>query len=153
MKFSHSHAQICLLAGRILLGALFFLAGFQKLMGGVGSLSATIDSVTGLPLPGVLAVAVIAVELIGGGLLIIGFHTRKAAVSLVLFTLLTIVFFHPGWSDQSQMTMMMKNLAVIGGLLAYVGAGAGNLSLDSKLRGAASTHNIEDPSPQSMEAN
>ena len=138
LHLSHTNAQWSLLIGRVLIGALFLMAGVQKLMGGTEGLGGYIAS--GMPfIPAgmltVVAILVIAIEIVGGALLILGYFTRKAACGLTLFTLIATVFFHPGWSQPDQMTMMLKNLAIVGGLLAYGAVGPGSLSLDTKVRG------------------
>ena len=134
LHLTQDHAQWSLLIGRILIGLIFVLAGFQKLMGGIGPLADTIGGVAGLPFPALFAVLTIIIELGVGILFVVGLHTRKSALILILFTLIVTFFFHPGWSDPEHMIPMMKNIGLIGGLLAFGAVGAGALSLDTKMR-------------------
>ena len=123
------------LAGRLLIAALFLPAGISKIAGFAGTVG-YIGSV-GLPLPALGAVLAIAVEVLGGLALILGYQTRIAAVVLALFTLVASFFFHAYWSvpaEQAfvQQLMFFKNIAVVGGLFILAAQGAGAWSLDGK---------------------
>ena len=78
--------------------------------------------------------AVIAVEILGGLAVILGWHTRAAAFLLAGFSLLSAVLFHANFGDQMQMIMFMKNLALAGGFLMIVSHGAGPWSIDNRNR-------------------
>ena len=123
------------LIGRVLLAALFVPAGFGKLMGFAGTVG-YISSV-GAPLPQVAAVIAIVVELGLGLLLLVGFKTRVSAIVLAIFTVAAAVMFHNYWgmpADKAFVNQLMffKNIAVTGGLLAFVAFGAGRFSIDKK---------------------
>lgn len=123
------------LVGRVLLALLFVPAGFSKLMGFGGTVG-YISSV-GAPLPQVAAVIAIVVELGLGLMLLVGFKTRLAAVVLAVFTVAASVLFHNYWSmpaDKAFVNQLMffKNIAISGGLLAFVAFGAGRFSIDRK---------------------
>jgi len=64
-----------------------------------------------------------------------GWRTRWAAGAWAVFTLVAGVIFHNNCSDQMQMIMFLKNLAISGGLLLLVVHGAGSLSLDQRFMG------------------
>ncbi|MCU0820586.1 MAG: DoxX family protein, partial [Beijerinckiaceae bacterium] len=76
---------------------------------------------------------VIITELGFGLALLAGFKTRYAALALAGFTLIATFLFHFNLSDQTQTLFFFKNLAITGGLMAIVGAGAGAFSVDGKL--------------------
>ncbi|PKO31696.1 MAG: DoxX family protein [Betaproteobacteria bacterium HGW-Betaproteobacteria-9] len=123
------------LLSRLLLAALFLPAGIGKITGFAGTVG-YIASV-GLPMPTVAAVVAIAVEVLGGLALIVGFGTRWAAVALALFTLGASFFFHNYWALPAEQQFMqqllfMKNVGVTGGLLALAAFGAGAFSLDAR---------------------
>lgn len=123
------------LAGRLLIAALFLPAGISKITGFAGTVG-YIGSV-GLPLPAVGAVLAIAVEVLGGLALIVGYQTRLAALVLALFTLVASFFFHAYWSVPAEQAFMQqllffKNIAVVGGLFVLAAHGAGAWSLDGK---------------------
>jgi putative oxidoreductase len=128
-----------LLVARILLALMFLLSGFGKLAGLEGT--AGYIASKGLPMPMVLAAGAGVLELVAGVLLVIGWQARWAALALAAFTLLASVLFHNYWAMPAEQQMMqklmfLKNLAVIGGLLAIFGFGAGGLSLDARRRAA-----------------
>ena|SRR2546421_946112 len=118
---------------RILLAALFLVSGFNKISNVAGTTGYL--GKLGLPSPGILVWAVIATELLGGLLLVIGWRTRWVAVGMAIFTLLTAVFGHAFWNFEGQqasmqMTQFLKNLAIIGGFLMLWAGGPGRLSVD-----------------------
>ena len=123
------------LLARLLLAALFLPAGISKISGFAGT-AGYIGSV-GLPMPELGAAIAIAVEVLGGIALIIGFGTRWAALALAVFTLVASFFFHAYWAlpaeqQMMQQLMFMKNIGVVGGLLALAAFGAGAFSLDAR---------------------
>ena len=121
------------LVGRILLGIVFIPAGFGKIGGFTGT--AGYIASKGLPLPEVGAALAIAVEILAGIAIVVGWKTRWAALALAVFTLGATVFFHAFWAvpPEQQMTqqlMFMKNIGIVGGLLAFYAFGAGRISID-----------------------
>lgn len=133
----HSIAHPFALLGRILLAWLFIPAGFGKIAGFSGAVGYAASA--GLPLPEVGVAVGLLIELVGGILLLIGFMTRPAALALALFTLVASFIFHAYWSLPAEQTMMQqllfnKNIAVVGGLLAFAAFGAGAWSVDGKNR-------------------
>ena len=118
-------------AGRILISLIFVTSGFNKLVNFAGT-SAYMESAG---VPGMLLPLVIAVELLGGLAVILGWHTRVAAFLLAGFSLLSAALFHANFGDQMQMIMFMKNLALAGGFLMIVALGAGAFSLDNRRAG------------------
>jgi putative oxidoreductase len=121
------------LVGRILLGSIFVLSGFQKLMG----FSGLVASITGkgLPLPEVLAVLTIAIELGAGLLLVVGWKARWAALLIFLFIIPVSLTFHNFWTMEGAQAAMnkvqfLKNVAIMGGMLMVAAFGPGRYSLD-----------------------
>ncbi|WP_395019339.1 DoxX family protein, partial [Dongia sp.] len=82
--------------------------------------------------PALAIAAAIAIELGGGLLLVIGYKTRWVAAAMALFSVVAALFFHRDFADQMQMINFQKNLAIAGGLLAFVYFGAGPLSVDNR---------------------
>ena len=117
------------LAGRILLSAMFFMAGLSK----IGAYAGTQGYMESQGVPGFLLPLVIGVEVIAPVLLVIGWQTRYAAIALAGFAAATAFMFHLNFADQIESIMFMKNIAITGGLLLLATHGAGELSLDSKL--------------------
>ena len=123
------------LAGRVLLALVFLLSGIGKLRGFDGTM-AYISSV-GLPLAGVLAALALALEIVAGVALILGYRTRWAALALAAFTLVAAFLFHNFWSmpeeaQVMQQIMFLKNLAIAGGLLMVAAYGPGAWSVDRR---------------------
>jgi putative oxidoreductase len=118
------------LVGRVLLAQIFLIAGLQK----IGAYAATQGYMEAMGVPGVLLPLVIAAEVGGALALILGWQTRLAAAGLAAFSVATGVVFHFDLADQMQTIMLMKNLAIAGGLIVVAGLGAGSLSLDARLR-------------------
>ena len=91
----------------------------------------------GLPMPQVLLVATIVIELIGGLMLLIGWQAKLAAAAIFLFLIPATLVFHAFWTVnpadamllQNQMNHFMKNLAIMGGMLYVVAYGSGPFSL------------------------
>jgi len=123
------------LVGRMLLASMFVYAGFTK----IGSFDGTAGYIAsvGLPLPKLLTTLAIIVEVVGGLALVIGFKARFAALVLAGFTLVASYFFHNFWAmpaDQQMvnMLMLMKNIAVTGGMLMVFAFGPGAWSADGR---------------------
>jgi putative oxidoreductase len=127
------------LIGRLLMAAIFIMAGLSKVTGFSGT-AGYIASV-GLPMPEALTAATIVLEVVGGVALVVGYRLRLFAVLLAGFTLLAGLFFHNFWAmpaevQHIQQIMFMKNLSIAGGLLIIAALGGGSLSLDEKLKQA-----------------
>src|SRR5262245_8415136 len=115
------------LAGRILIAAIFVLSGASKIAGYAG----TQAYMQARGVPGALLPLVIATELGGGLLVVLGLWTRFAAFALAGFSILSALLFHANLADKVQQIMLMKNFAMAGGFLFLVAHGAGALSLDA----------------------
>lgn len=116
------------LIGRVLLASLFVLAGVNKLGAAEGTIGYIASA--GLPLAGPIFYATVALEIIGGLMLAVGFKARTAATALGLFSIAAAVFFHADFADQNQVTAFLKNLAIAGGMFFVAAFGPGRLSLD-----------------------
>lgn len=124
-----------LLAARVLLMILFVLFGWQKLAGFSGTVAYMAS--TGSPSPELSAVIAVAVELVGGALIAIGFYTRPLALLFAAYTLATALIGHRYWQLQGMdqyvaMINFYKNISIIGGLLLLAVTGPGRYSLDRK---------------------
>ena len=117
-----------LLVGRVLIAVLFLVAGWGKLTGFAGTVGYVASG--GFPMPEVFAVLTIIIELGGGLMLLLGFHSRIAAKALIVFTVIATAVYHNVFVDATQQVMLLKNLAIIGGLLYVTAFGPGCLSLN-----------------------
>ena len=116
-------------AGRILIALMFVTSGFSKISG----YAATQGYMEAMGVPGALLPLVIAVDLLGGLAVMLGWHTRIAAFLLAGFTLLSALLFHANFGDQMQMIMFMKNISIAGGFLMIVSLGGGAYALDNRM--------------------
>lgn len=131
-SWAAGHTDVALLALRVATGAVFFMHGWQKLQGGVEGVTGFLTSL-GFPIPGILAVVLIATEVLGGAALILGAWTRLAAkltgiVALVAFLAVHITrgfFVNTGGYE-----FVMVLLA---GCIAIFILGPGRWSVDRKL--------------------
>lgn len=123
------------LFGRVLIALLFIPAGWGKLVGFAGVTGYI--AAKGVPLPEVAGALAIAFELGCGLLLLFGYKARWAALALAVFTLVITPIFHNYWGVppaqlSAQRLNFYKNLAIVGGLLAFAAFGAGGWSLDGR---------------------
>ena len=114
--------------GRLLLALIFVVSGLNKLSGYAG----TQAYMQAMGVPGALLPVVIALEILGGLAIILGWKTKVVAFLLAGFSLVTALIFHSNFADQMQMIMFMKNVAIAGGFLMLVAQGAGAYSLDNR---------------------
>ena len=113
--------------GRLLLSMIFIFSGFTKITG----YAATQGYMEAMGVPGMLLPLVIAVELLGGIAILLGFKARLVAILMVGFSIVSALIFHQFWIDESQMNPFMKNIAMAGGFLMIFAHGAGAYSIDN----------------------
>ncbi|MDP1539439.1 MAG: DoxX family protein [Moraxellaceae bacterium] len=113
------------LAARVMLSFIFIMAGYSK----IGGYEGTQGYMEAMGVPGAMLPLVILLELGGGLALLIGLQTRLMAAALAGFCVISGVLFHGG-EDQMQQILLMKNIAIAGGLLALVRTGAGRFGVD-----------------------
>jgi putative oxidoreductase len=123
--------------GRILLALIFVRAGISKL-GTVASTSAYMAS-HGIPYANILVWGAIALELVGGLMLLSGFLARLVAFLLFFYVLTLAVKFHPYWAmtgeaTRTQGSAFFEHLAIMGGMLYVMAFGAGPYSIDALIR-------------------
>jgi putative oxidoreductase len=118
------------LISRVLLSALFLVAGFGKALAPAGTIAYI--TAAGLPLPLLSYAAALVIELGGGALLLLGYRTRLAASVLGVFSIVSALVFHRAIGDPVQLMNFLKNLAIAGGMLQVALSGAGLYSLDRR---------------------
>ena len=82
--------------------------------------------------PGNLLPLVIALEVLGGAAILVGWQTRIAAVLFAGFSVVSAAIFHSDFSDQNQMIHFLKNVSIAVGFLFLIVHGAGTYSMDSR---------------------
>ena len=119
---------------RALVALIFILSGLRKL----AAFSATLQmiSTVGFPTPALFLLGAVVLEVGGGLALLVGYKTRWAALALIIFLIPATLVFHVAYlgdqaQGQQQMVEVLKNLAIMGGLLRLFIDGAGAFSLDA----------------------
>ena len=130
------------LLGRVLISAVFVIFGFLQFTNiGTYIANPTVVKVAamtgGILTPAVIAYLVAAIDLFGGLLILVGYRTKWAAVVLIGFIVLTVLFAHNFWTMEgaargANQAHFYKNLGLIGGLLFLILLGSGRLSLDHR---------------------
>lgn len=116
------------LVGRILIALIFIIAGAGKLMDPAG----TAGYMQSAGVPTIFLWPTIALELLGGIAIVIGFQTRIVSYLLAFFCVAAAVLFHMDFSNQMQQILFLKNLAIAGGFLLLASSGATALSIDKR---------------------
>lgn len=119
-----------MLVARILLSSLFLHAGIRK----VFTFSATQEYMSrhGMKMTGLFALLAIFVEVAGGLSVLVGWYPRLGAAALFLFLIPATAVFHRDFESYAQVVQFSKNVAIMGGLLAVVAAGAGEFTVRRK---------------------
>ncbi len=117
-------------SGRMLLAAMFFVTGFDKLINFNAESVQLFNYDVGDP--SVVLGFSLLIELAGAVLLALGYKTRRVALGLSIYlglvSLLAIAYFPPAFSK----LFFIANVGVVGGLLALIANGAGPISLDAR---------------------
>jgi putative oxidoreductase len=132
--------------GRILFAVMFLYTGATKLLGiqptadfiaakfTIPALltpyTAQLESLTGMPTPQMLAIAVGAFEIICGLMIALNLGTRFFAILLIIFVGAATFYFHDFWNQappENAKSLMdaLKNLSIIGALFIIAGYGRG----------------------------
>jgi putative oxidoreductase len=135
--------DFALLLGRIAIAVLFVPGGLSKLFN-FGRFAASMAGKTlpfaiPLPWPELMAIAAVAIEVLGPLLVLIGFQTRRVALLMIAFTLMATLTTHKYWEMEGQprrenASNFYKNVGLMGGFLFLYASGAGLISLDGRRR-------------------
>jgi putative oxidoreductase len=116
------------LVGRLFYSSLYLLYGYLKITGFAGTTGYMAKQ--GLPAPAVFAALAVIIELGGGALMLLGYKTRLVALGLGIYVAVAALIAHTHFADGNQLSHFMKDMAIIGGSLAFVASGAGAFSMD-----------------------
>ena len=119
-----------LLIGRILICFIFLYSGINKIL----HFSANLPSLTahGIPYVKVALVVAIVIEVGGALMLILGYQARLFSLAIFIYLAIVSFLYHIDFSNQQQTVQLLKNLAIMGGLLYIAACGTGRISVNKK---------------------
>ena len=115
------------LTGRIFLAMIFLASAFGKITNFDGT--TRYMAAGGMAGTTFFCVAAITVEILGGVALVLGFYAKAGAAGLLLYMVPVTLIFH---LEPEQRIQLLKNIAIMGGLLQVLAFGPGRISLDHK---------------------
>ena len=121
------------LIGRILFSLIFIMAA----MGHFSAMGVGYASSQGVPMASVLVPLSGVLAVLGGLSIALGYKAKWGAWLIVIFLIPVTFMMHAFWKITDQMTMQMqmsifmKNLAMLGGALLITYFGAGPMSIDA----------------------
>ncbi|MBE0693576.1 MAG: DoxX family protein [Aquamicrobium sp.] len=119
--------DVVLLVGRFLLALMFLISGVPMLFA-PGGFAGFMGSI-GMPAPLLVTWLVIALKVLGGIAIVVGFQTRWVSYAFAAFCVATAFIGH---SAPEEATVFWKNIAVAGGFLVLSASGPGALSVDAR---------------------
>ena len=118
--------DIVLLAGRLLLAWIFLHEGAFLL----ANYSASSAAMAKMGAPATALAPVIALQLVAGLSIAVGYYTRCGALALGLFCLATAFLFHTNFAIRNELLHFEKDIAIAGGMFVLMVRGAGRWSVD-----------------------
>ena len=118
--------KTCITFGRVLLGLYFFLPGISKIP--TYELTAEYMALHSIPWVSILLPVTIALQLILGSTLILGYRIKESALILAALTIFINIGVHDFWNDYPntdaghETQNFIKNLGIFAGLLALSAA-------------------------------
>ena len=99
---------------RILIASLFVVTAIKGFLD-LNSFSKFVG--TQLQYPMFFAILALTLKLVAGSMLAVNFQKKYATISLILFMVIVTPLYHNPFQDKSQLTQLLKNVAIIGGLI------------------------------------
>jgi len=122
--------SILVLLGRSFIALLFAFTAISHATDLAGA--QTYLASRGFPVPGLLVFGSILLRLIGVVCVGFGFMTRVGVISLVLYLVFSTFIYYTPISAGMPITPLLKNFALIGGLLILAAHGPGSLAVRKK---------------------
>lgn len=133
---------VALLLARVAVGVIFVVHGYQKFVTmGIGGTTAFFEKI-GVPLAGLAAPAVAALEVAGGVALILGAALPIAGTLLALNMIGAMIFVHAPNGFMADKGGIEFVLALAAGALAVGFTGGGALAVDSVLRRSRTSSSV-----------
>ncbi len=128
--FSATYENIASASARIILGLVFLMSAAFKIPGtAMFAMQVEMSGAAGIPLPLAAVALAFMLELLGGIALVIGWHTRTAAVLLAGFVMLIAFFFYRNLSDQAVFAQFMSCVTLASALVYLSVYGAQTLAV------------------------
>ena len=113
-------ADLIVLAGKILLGSVFVVAGLRHLM--IVPVLATAVAARGVPFPRAAVLAGTGFQIVAGLALVLGVFPTWASLGLILFTIVASFLLVNFWDKEGEERIALSNafqtnIGLIGGLL------------------------------------
>ncbi len=118
--------NVVLLAGRLLLAWIFVHEGVFL----ITNFDAASAGMAKLGVPGLAVIPTIALQLLAGIAIAVGWHARLGAAMLGLFCLATAVLFHTNFGNRNELLHFEKDFAIAGGMFVLMLRGTGGLSIN-----------------------
>jgi|GEM_PF-647183 len=116
--FTTSYETWAPVLARIIFAFIFLMSAFFKIPGSESfEMQVAMSGNVGIPFPLLAVTLAFILEVVAGIALLIGWHTRIAALLLALFTFVVALFFYRDWSDQMTMGLFISCLGYCAGLL------------------------------------
>ena len=137
--------------GRILFAVLFIVSGASKLFdltatadviagkivipAALTTYTSQLETMTGMEMKQMMAIAAGAIELICGLTIALNFGARFFALLLIVFVIATTFYFHDFWNQtgadaKNNMIHALKNLSIVGALFIIAGISRGSRAAD-----------------------
>jgi putative oxidoreductase len=127
--------KIAPLVGRLAIAWLFLSEAWTMINSWDGTV--TLMQMKHMPAAPLVLVIALAVMILGGVSIALGYHTRHGALLLFGFTVIVSVTMHDYWklneaTDRlADSEIFVRNIAIAGGLLLLMGLGAGPFAIDN----------------------
>jgi len=113
-----------LLVARSLIGLSFLIGGIGMWQAGSEAISGYFTAV-GVPFPLLSFYGVVLLKVVAGAMLVLGYRVGLAAGLLAAFVVLATYFGHRDLTNPDNITAILKNMAMLGGLLYIMATGPG----------------------------
>ncbi len=127
-------ADFILLVARLCFGIAFLWSAVDKIINWRGATSYM--EMKQIPKISLVLPLSIAIQMIGGISILLGFYAKIGALLLILYTIGTGLKMHDFWTMSgdaraTEKTLLLKDVAILGGLLVILALGVGTFAMTS----------------------
>lgn len=122
------------LLGRVCISAMFLWACYEKIKHWGATVAYMKEK--NVPKLNLVLPTSVGVKILGGLMILLGWHAHLGALLLLVVTIASALFLHPFWKEHGsdralEKALFMKELAIIGGLFLILALGAGHFGISS----------------------